>query len=61
MFLMCRESHSRAIKTAAIDVHRVRTLMMNGCLVCWFYGTLAIRFTGSERAGGVRLGLRAAH
>lgn len=61
VFNVCRESHSGAIKTAASDAHHVRALMMNGCLVCWFYGASAVRFSRGRRTGGVRLGLRAAH
>lgn len=50
VFNVCRESHSGAIKTAASDAHHVRALMMNGCLVCWFYGASAVRFSRGRRS-----------
>lgn len=39
------ESPSGTVKTAACDAAHVCVVMMNGCLVCWFYGVLVVRFT----------------
>lgn len=30
-------------------------VMMNGCLVCWFYGVLVVRYTRGRQACGVGL------
>lgn len=39
------ESPSGTVKTAACDAAHVCVVMMNGCLVCWFYGVIVVRFT----------------
>lgn len=39
------ESLSGTVKTAVCDAARVCAVMMNGCLVCWFYGVLVVRFS----------------
>lgn len=41
------ESLSGTVKTAVCDVAHVCAVMMNGCLVCWFYGV----FSGSLHRG----------
>lgn len=44
--LMCVLSHRLGtVKTAACDAAHVCTVMMNGCLVCRFYGVLVVHFT----------------
>lgn len=57
------ESPSGTVKTAVCDAAHVCPVMMNGCLVCWFYGVLVVRFTRGRRArvgrelkGGVNRG-----
>lgn len=42
------ESPSGTVKTAACDAAHVCAVMMNGCLVCWFYGVLVVRFTVAD-------------
>lgn len=42
------ESLSGTVKAAACDAAHECIVMMNGCLVCWFYGV----FSGSLHRGG---------
>lgn len=48
------ESLSGTVKTAACDAARECPVMMNGCLVCWFYGVSVVLFSmaGSPGSGG---------
>lgn len=44
-FNVCIESLTGTVKTAACDAAHVCAVMMNGCLVCRFYGVLVVHFT----------------
>lgn len=43
------ESLSGTVKTAVCDAACECTVMMNGCLVCWFYSVLVVHLTVAGR------------
>lgn len=48
--LMCVLSHRVGQLRLLCVMQLVCLVMMNGCLVCWFYGVLVVRFTRGRRA-----------